>query len=41
MLDKLQSITMHLNHLNLSDKNLIPTMHAPYLLAWNSTILSL
>ena len=34
----MQSFTLHLSHLNLSDKNPIPNMHAPYLLAWNSII---
>ena len=37
----MQSSTLHLNHLNLSDKNLILNMHAAYLLAWNSTNLDL
>ena len=31
---------MHLSHLNLSNQNLIPNLHAPYLLASNSTLIT-
>ena len=37
----MQFSTLHLNHLNLSDKISILTMHASYFLAWNSTPLAM